>query len=63
MELVMRTLIVTQMEFANQSVQFKGQKATEYIEAHALRVEYASKMVLVKFKVWNYNNCLDMCKA
>ena len=50
-DLVMRFIIVTQMELANNIVQYEDQKATEEVEAHALRVEYASEMVLVKFQV------------
>ena len=50
-DLVMRCLIVTQMELANNIVQYEDQKATESVEDHALRVEYASVMVLVKFQV------------
>ena len=50
-DLVMRCLIVTQMELANHIVQYEDQKATESVEDHALRVEYASVMVLVKFQV------------
>ena len=50
-DLVMRFIIVTQMELANHIVQYEDQKATESVEDHALRVEYASVMVLVKFQV------------
>ena len=50
-ELVMKILIATQMEFASQLAPFKDQKAMEKIEDHAMRVEYASTTVLVKFQV------------
>ena len=59
-DLVVRILTVTQMEFANQFVQFKDQEATDSIEAHAMRVEYVSATVLVKFQVWNYETLFDM---
>ena len=59
-ELVVRILTVTQMEFANQFVRYKHQRATELIEAHAMRVLYASEMVLVKFQVWNYKSLYDI---
>ena len=66
-ELVVRIRTVTQMEVANQHtvpthnlVQYKDQMATEKIEAHAMRVESASEMVLVKFQVWNCKTLPDM---
>ena len=59
-DLVMRCLIVTQMELANNIVQYEDQKATESVEDHAPRVEYASETDLVKFQVWNYKSLSDM---
>ena len=57
-EPVMKTFYATQMEFVSQFVQFKDLKAMGLIEDHALRVEFASEMVLVNLQVWNYELCL-----
>ena len=50
-EIAMRILIAIAMEFANQFVQYKDQKAMEGIEDHVMKAEYASETVLVKFQV------------